>query len=94
METEKATAVLKSQTEQEQMDAQQLSANSNQKTNDTRLETCNSTTAQHLQHEENEQQTSESLDSGNCFFLMFHLMLFFTHFFPVSALLFKTLHVN
>lgn len=65
MEAEKATVVSKSQTEQEQMDAQQLSTNSSQKTNDSRLETCNSTTAQHFQHEENEQQTSESLDSGN-----------------------------
>lgn len=67
MEAEKATVVSKSQTEQEQMDAQQLSTNSSQKTNDSRLETCNSTTA-HFQHEENEQQTSESLDSGNSAF--------------------------
>lgn len=65
LEAEKATVVSKSQTEQEQMDAQQLSTNSSQKTNDSRLETCNSTTAQHFQHEENEQQTSESLDSDN-----------------------------
>ncbi|XP_040514687.1 ADP-ribosylation factor-like protein 13B isoform X1 [Gallus gallus] len=64
LEAEKATVVSKSQTEQEQMDAQQLSTNSSQKTNDSRLETCNSTTA-HFQHEENEQQTSESLDSDN-----------------------------
>lgn len=79
LETEKATVVSASQTEQEQVDAQQLSINGSQETNDTRLETCNSTTAQHLQHEENEQQTSESLDSGNCFLLM----LFFTCFFPI-----------
>ncbi|XP_042667013.1 ADP-ribosylation factor-like protein 13B isoform X3 [Centrocercus urophasianus] len=65
LETEKATVVSTSQTEQEQVDAQQLSINGSQNTNGTRLETCNSTTAQHLQHEENEQQTSESLDSDN-----------------------------
>lgn len=65
LETEKATVVSKSQTEQEQMDAQQLSSSSSQKTNDGRLETCNSTATQHLQHEENEQQASESHDSGN-----------------------------
>ncbi|XP_074668395.1 ADP-ribosylation factor-like protein 13B isoform X5 [Strix aluco] len=64
LETEKATIVLKSQTEQEQMDAQRLSSSSSQNTNDSRLETCNSTTTQLLQHEEeNEQQASESLDS-------------------------------
>ncbi|NXJ05943.1 AR13B protein, partial [Odontophorus gujanensis] len=65
LEAEKATVVSKSQTEREQMDAQQLSTNSSQKTNGNRPETCNSTTAQHLQCEENEQQTSESLDSDN-----------------------------
>lgn len=65
LETEKATVVSKSQTEQEQMDAQQLSSSSSQKTNDGRLETCNSTATQHLQHEENEQQASESHDSDN-----------------------------
>ncbi|XP_074668367.1 ADP-ribosylation factor-like protein 13B isoform X2 [Strix aluco] len=66
LETEKATIVLKSQTEQEQMDAQRLSSSSSQNTNDSRLETCNSTTTQLLQHEEeNEQQASESLDSDN-----------------------------
>ncbi|NXF68252.1 AR13B protein, partial [Ciccaba nigrolineata] len=66
LETEKATIVLKSQTEQEQMDAQRLSSSSSQNTNDGRLETCNSTTTQLLQHEEeNEQQASESLDSDN-----------------------------
>ncbi|OXB65222.1 hypothetical protein ASZ78_014887 [Callipepla squamata] len=65
LETEKATVVTKSQTEREQMDAQQLLTNSGQKINGNRPETCNSTTAQHLQCEENEQQTSESLDSDN-----------------------------
>ncbi|KAF1514911.1 ADP-ribosylation factor-like protein 13B, partial [Eudyptes sclateri] len=66
LETEKATIVLKSQTEQEQMDAQHLSSSSSQNTNDSRLETCNSTTTQLLQHEEeNEQQASECLDSDN-----------------------------
>ncbi|XP_019475080.1 ADP-ribosylation factor-like protein 13B isoform X1 [Meleagris gallopavo] len=65
LETEKAIVVSTSQTEQEQVDAQQLTINGSQKTNGTRLETCNSTTAQQLQREENEQQTSESLDSDN-----------------------------
>ncbi|XP_009322214.1 PREDICTED: ADP-ribosylation factor-like protein 13B [Pygoscelis adeliae] len=65
LETEKATIVLKSQTEQEQMDGQHLSSSSSQNTNDSRLETCNSTTTQLLQHEENEQQASECLDSDN-----------------------------
>ncbi|XP_026698101.1 ADP-ribosylation factor-like protein 13B isoform X3 [Athene cunicularia] len=66
LENEKATVVLKSQTEQEQMDAQRLSNSSSQNTNDSRLETCNSTTTQLLQHEEeNEQQASECLDSDN-----------------------------
>ncbi|NXO49675.1 AR13B protein, partial [Aramus guarauna] len=66
LETEKATIVLKSQTEQEQLDAQHLSSSSSQNTNDSRLETCNSTTSQLLQHaEENEQQASECLDSDN-----------------------------
>ncbi|KFV05517.1 ADP-ribosylation factor-like 13B, partial [Tauraco erythrolophus] len=65
LETEKATVVLKSQTEQEQMDAQHLSSSSSQNTNDCRQETCNSTTTQLLQHEENEQQASECLDSDN-----------------------------
>ncbi|XP_069725267.1 ADP-ribosylation factor-like protein 13B isoform X3 [Phaenicophaeus curvirostris] len=65
LETEKATVVLKSQTEQEQMDAQHLSSSSSQSTNDSRLETCNSTTTELLQHEENERQASECLDSDN-----------------------------
>ncbi|XP_054675101.1 ADP-ribosylation factor-like protein 13B isoform X1 [Grus americana] len=66
LETEKATIVLKSQTEQEQLDAQHLSSSSSQNTNDSRPETCNSTTSQLLQHaEENEQQASECLDSDN-----------------------------
>ncbi|NXX83618.1 AR13B protein, partial [Urocolius indicus] len=66
LETEKATIVLKSQTEQEQMDAQHLSSSSSQNTNDSRLETCNSTTTQLLQHEEeSEQQASECFDSDN-----------------------------
>ncbi|XP_075025530.1 ADP-ribosylation factor-like protein 13B isoform X3 [Calonectris borealis] len=66
LETEKATIVLKSQTEQEQIDAQHLSSTSSQNTNDSRLETCSSTTTQLLQHEEeNEQQASECLDSDN-----------------------------
>jgi len=65
LETEKATIVVKSQTEQEQMDAQHLSSSSSQNTSDSRLDMCNSTTAQLLQHEEeNEQQASECLDSG------------------------------
>ncbi|XP_051464528.1 ADP-ribosylation factor-like protein 13B isoform X2 [Apus apus] len=64
LETEKTTA-LKSQAEQEQMDAQQLSSSSSQNVNDSRLETCSSTTTQLLQHEENEQQTSDCLDSDN-----------------------------
>uniref|UniRef100_A0A8B9NYX4 ADP-ribosylation factor-like protein 13B n=1 Tax=Accipiter nisus TaxID=211598 RepID=A0A8B9NYX4_9AVES len=60
LETEKATIVPKSQTEQEQTDAQHLSSSSSQNTNDSRLETCNSTTTQLLQHEEeNEQQVTE-----------------------------------
>ncbi|NWX41143.1 AR13B protein, partial [Steatornis caripensis] len=65
LETEKATIVLKSQTEQEQMDVQHLSSSSSQNTNDSRLETCNSATTQLLQHEENEQQASECLDSDH-----------------------------
>ncbi|XP_075291039.1 ADP-ribosylation factor-like protein 13B isoform X2 [Opisthocomus hoazin] len=66
LETEKATIVVKSQTEQEQMDAQHLSSSSSQNTSDSRLDMCNSTTAQLLQHEEeNEQQASECLDSDN-----------------------------
>ncbi|XP_061859227.1 ADP-ribosylation factor-like protein 13B isoform X1 [Colius striatus] len=66
LETEKATIVFKSQTEQEQMDAQHLSSSSSQNTNDSRLEMCNSTTTQLLQHkEENEQQASECFDSDN-----------------------------
>ncbi|XP_009886815.1 PREDICTED: ADP-ribosylation factor-like protein 13B [Charadrius vociferus] len=65
LETEKATIVLKSQTEQEQMDAPHFSCSSSQNTNDSRLETCNSTTTQLLQHEEHEQQASECLDSDN-----------------------------
>ncbi|XP_074755554.1 ADP-ribosylation factor-like protein 13B isoform X2 [Athene noctua] len=66
LENEKATVVLKSQTEQEQMDAQRLSSSSSQNTNDSRLETCNSTATQLLQHEEeNKQQASECLDSDN-----------------------------
>ncbi|NWU70152.1 AR13B protein, partial [Pterocles burchelli] len=66
LETEKATIVLKSQTEQEQVDAQHLSSSSSQNTNDSRLETCNSATTQLLQHEEkNEQEASECLDSDN-----------------------------
>ncbi|XP_010078546.1 PREDICTED: ADP-ribosylation factor-like protein 13B, partial [Pterocles gutturalis] len=66
LETEKATIVLKSQTEHEQVDAQPLSRSSSQNTNDSRLETCNSATTQLLQHEEkNEQEASECLDSDN-----------------------------
>ncbi|XP_054055040.1 ADP-ribosylation factor-like protein 13B isoform X4 [Rissa tridactyla] len=65
LETEKATIVLKSQTEQEQMDAQNFSSSSSQNTNDSRLETCNSTTTQILQHEEGNEQASECLDSDN-----------------------------
>ncbi|NXW34247.1 AR13B protein, partial [Phaetusa simplex] len=65
LETEKATIVLKSQTEQEQMDAQNFSSSSSQNTNDSRLETCNSTTTQLLQHEEGNEQASECLDSDN-----------------------------
>ncbi|NWI50706.1 AR13B protein, partial [Calyptomena viridis] len=66
LETEKATIVLKSQTEQEQMDAQHLSSSNSQNINDGRLEMCNSTTTQLLQHaEENDQQASECLDSDN-----------------------------
>ncbi|NWX19734.1 AR13B protein, partial [Aegotheles bennettii] len=65
LETEKTTVVSKSQTEQEQMNVQHLPSSSNQNTNDSRLETCNSTTTQLLQHEENEQQASECLDSDN-----------------------------
>ncbi|KFO86497.1 ADP-ribosylation factor-like 13B, partial [Buceros rhinoceros silvestris] len=66
LETEKATVVLKPQIEHDQMDAQHLSSSSSQNTIDDRLETCNSTTAQLLQHEEeNEQQASECLDSDN-----------------------------
>ncbi|XP_042644920.1 ADP-ribosylation factor-like protein 13B isoform X3 [Tyto alba] len=66
LETEKATIVLKSPTEQEQMGAQHLSSSSSQNTNDSRLEMCNSTTTQLLQHEEeNDQQASECLDSDN-----------------------------
>ncbi|KAM6290618.1 ADP-ribosylation factor-like protein 13B isoform 2-T2 [Porphyrio hochstetteri] len=66
LETEKATIVSKSQTEQEQMDAQHLSSSSSQNTNGSRLEMCNSTTSQLLLHaEENDQQVSECLDSDN-----------------------------
>ncbi|NXT24495.1 AR13B protein, partial [Syrrhaptes paradoxus] len=66
LETERATVVLKSQTEPEQVDAQHLSSSSSQNTNDSRLETCNSATTQLLQHEEkNEQEASECLDSDN-----------------------------
>ncbi|XP_065598009.1 ADP-ribosylation factor-like protein 13B [Cyrtonyx montezumae] len=67
LETEKATVDSKSQTEeeQEQRDAQQLSTNSSPKTNGN-TEMCNSPIEQHLQCEENELQTSESLDSDNC----------------------------
>ncbi|XP_010182537.1 PREDICTED: ADP-ribosylation factor-like protein 13B, partial [Mesitornis unicolor] len=65
LESEKATIVLRSQTEQEQVDAQHLSSSSSQNTNDSSLETCNSTTTQLLQHGENEQQASECLDSDN-----------------------------
>ncbi|KAM6382524.1 ADP-ribosylation factor-like protein 13B isoform 4-T4 [Alca torda] len=65
LETEKATIVLKSQTEQEQMDAQHFSSSSSQNTNDSRLESCNSTTTQLLQHEEGNEQASECLDSDN-----------------------------
>ncbi|RMC01718.1 hypothetical protein DUI87_21733 [Hirundo rustica rustica] len=61
LETEKATIVLKSQGEQDH-----LSSSSSQNTNDSRLERCNSTTAQLLQHaEESDQQASECLDSEN-----------------------------
>ncbi|PKU41472.1 adp-ribosylation factor-like protein 13b [Limosa lapponica baueri] len=66
LETEKATIVLKSQTEQEQIDARHFSSSSSQNTNDSRLETCNSTTTQLLLHEEvNDHQASECLDSDN-----------------------------
>ncbi|NWH64543.1 AR13B protein, partial [Geococcyx californianus] len=65
LETEKATIVLKSQTEREQIDGQHLSSSSSQSTNDSRLEICNSTTTELLQHEENEQQASECLDSDS-----------------------------
>ncbi|NXN49686.1 AR13B protein, partial [Rynchops niger] len=65
LETEKATIVLKSQTEQEQMDAQHFSSSSRQNTNDSRPETCNSTSTQLLQHEEGNEQASECLDSDN-----------------------------
>ncbi|NXO22291.1 AR13B protein, partial [Cisticola juncidis] len=61
LETEKATIVLKSQAEQDH-----VSRSSSQNTNDSRLERCNSTTAQLLQHaEESDQQASECLDSDN-----------------------------
>ncbi|XP_039411030.1 ADP-ribosylation factor-like protein 13B isoform X1 [Corvus cornix cornix] len=61
LETEKATIGLKSQPEQDH-----LSSSSSQNTNDSRLERCNSTTAQLLQHaEESDQQASECLDSDN-----------------------------
>ncbi|NWW02899.1 AR13B protein, partial [Oreocharis arfaki] len=61
LETEKATIVLKSQPEQDH-----LSSSSSQNINDGRLERCNSTTAQLLQHaEESDQQASECLDSDN-----------------------------
>ncbi|XP_064023336.1 ADP-ribosylation factor-like protein 13B isoform X3 [Pogoniulus pusillus] len=65
LETEKATIALKPQTEQEQMGAQHLSSSSSQSTSDSRLENCNSTTTQLLQHEENDQQASECLYSDN-----------------------------
>ncbi|NXI60648.1 AR13B protein, partial [Chloroceryle aenea] len=65
LETEKDTIVPKSQTEQEQVDAQHFSSSSSQTTSDSRLETCNSATTQLLQNEENEQQASECLDSDN-----------------------------
>ncbi|XP_032533378.1 ADP-ribosylation factor-like protein 13B isoform X3 [Chiroxiphia lanceolata] len=66
LETEKATIVLKSQTEQDQMDAQHLSSSSSQNTTDSRLEMCNSATTQLLQHlEENDHQASDCLDSDN-----------------------------
>ncbi|NWI85068.1 AR13B protein, partial [Pitta sordida] len=66
LETEKATIVLKSQPEQEQMDAQHLSSSSSQTTSDSRLETCDSTTSQLLQNaEENDHQASECLDSDS-----------------------------
>ncbi|NXH10416.1 AR13B protein, partial [Bucco capensis] len=65
LETEKATIVLKSQTEQDQRDSQPLASSSSQHTNDSTLETCSSTTTQLLQQEENEQQSSECLDSDN-----------------------------
>ncbi|KQK77986.1 ADP-ribosylation factor-like protein 13B [Amazona aestiva] len=66
LETEKATTVLKSQTEQEQINGHHLLSSSSQNANDSRLEACNSTTAQLLQHEEeNEQQASECLDSDS-----------------------------
>ncbi|NXM16210.1 AR13B protein, partial [Ploceus nigricollis] len=61
LETETATIVLKSQAEQDH-----ISSSSSQNTNDSRLERCNSTTAQLLQHaEESDQQASECLDSDN-----------------------------
>ncbi|NXD00117.1 AR13B protein, partial [Certhia familiaris] len=61
LESEKATIVLKSEAEQDH-----LSSSSSQNTNDSRLERCNSTTAQLLQHaEESDQQASECLDSDN-----------------------------
>ncbi|XP_018862300.1 ADP-ribosylation factor-like protein 13B isoform X5 [Parus major] len=61
LETEKATIVLNPQAEQDH-----ISSSSSQNTNDSRLERCNSTTAQLLQHtEESDQQASECLDSDN-----------------------------
>ncbi|NXD24823.1 AR13B protein, partial [Spelaeornis formosus] len=61
LETEKAATVLKCEAEQDH-----LSSSSSQNTSDSRLERCNSTTAQLLQHaEESDQQASECLDSDN-----------------------------
>ncbi|NXP79374.1 AR13B protein, partial [Ramphastos sulfuratus] len=65
LETEKATIALNLQTEQEQRDTQHLPSSSSQSTSDSRVENCNSTTTQLLQHEENEQQASECLYSDN-----------------------------
>ncbi|KAM9278066.1 ADP-ribosylation factor-like protein 13B isoform 3-T4 [Cariama cristata] len=66
LETEEATIVFKSQTEQEQVAVQDSPSSSSQNTNDTSLETCNSTTTRLLQPEKgNEQQASECLESDN-----------------------------
>ncbi|KAM6400399.1 ADP-ribosylation factor-like protein 13B [Rhynochetos jubatus] len=64
LETEKAAAVIGSQTEQQEMDAGHFASSSSQNTND-RLETGHSASAELLQHEEgNAQAASEHRDSG------------------------------